>query len=116
MKCIVEKEFNGVPTGDTRSRAIVPGEVLTGEIAEVAVREKWAKEVPDDYDPEAEAKAEADKKSAAETKAKAARRAELEAMTVDDLKKLAADKGYDLTGLTVKADIVTAIGKAEAAK
>lgn len=38
---------------------------------------------------------------------------QLESMTVPDLKKLAADMGVDLKGLTVKADIIAAIAAVE---
>lgn len=45
MKAEVTKEFPGRPDGEALSRTIAVGEILTGDLAEVAVREKLAKEV-----------------------------------------------------------------------
>jgi hypothetical protein len=42
MKAKVTKGFPGVPDGEIRTRAIAAGEVITGDLARVAVDEGWA--------------------------------------------------------------------------
>lgn len=44
MKAIVEKPFSGAPDGELHPRAFAVGDVVTGDLAIVAVREKWAVE------------------------------------------------------------------------
>lgn len=48
MKAIVEKPFAGAPDGDIYPKQFVKGDVVTGDLARVAVREKWANEVADE--------------------------------------------------------------------
>lgn len=45
MKAKVTKSFAGVDDGTVLPRQINVGEVISGELAAVAVREKWAEEV-----------------------------------------------------------------------
>lgn len=44
MKAIVEKPFSGAPDGELHPRAFAVGDTVTGDLAVVAVREKWAVE------------------------------------------------------------------------
>lgn len=45
MKAKVIKAFPGVADGTVATRQINVGEVISGELAAVAVREKWAEEI-----------------------------------------------------------------------
>jgi len=45
MKAIVTKAFVGRPDDEIVARNIATGEVLTGDLADVALREKWAEPV-----------------------------------------------------------------------
>jgi hypothetical protein len=56
MKIIVVTQFDGVPDGRVYARTFLPGEEVTGDLAQLALREGWAEEQPE---PEAEAEAEA---------------------------------------------------------
>ena len=42
MKATVIKEFQGRPDGEAMTRTIKVGEILDGDLAAVAVAEKWA--------------------------------------------------------------------------
>lgn len=71
MRAKVIKEFMGAPDHDPRTRTIAVGEIIDGELADVAIREKWAKPYRDDPEIAAEkaakdaaAKAEAEKSAA----------------------------------------------------
>lgn len=88
MKAIVTLEFPGKPDDEVVSRPIAIGEVITGDLAAVAVAEKWAEPVEDQ---------------------KPAEPINLDDMTVDQLKAYAAEKGIDLGDATKKADIRAAI-------
>lgn len=44
MKATVTRAFPGVPDGETKTRRIPVGAVLTGDLARVAVANGWAKE------------------------------------------------------------------------
>lgn len=88
MKAKVTKVFPGLIGGKVRDIAI--GEMIEGELAEVAVREKWADEVKE-----------------GEPAGKS-----LEDMTVAELKAHAEANGINLGDATKKADIVKAIAKA----
>jgi hypothetical protein len=57
MRVVVTKEFVGVPDGAVYGRPIQVGEELTGALAQLALREKWAKEKKADVKPEGEAEA-----------------------------------------------------------
>lgn len=48
MKAIVEKAFPGLEDGAAQVRMIQPGETIGGDLAKVAVDNKWAKEVKDE--------------------------------------------------------------------
>lgn len=87
MKAKVTTEFPGRPDGESQARAIKVDEVISGELAEVAVREKWAEEVGDEP----------------------SEKVDLSDMTVAELEAFAAEKGIDLDGATKKADIRAAI-------
>lgn len=86
MKAIVTVEFPGKPDHEVVSRTIAVGETITGDLAAVAVAQKWATEV------------------AADEPA-----TDLDAMTVEELKSYAVEKGIDLGDATKKADIRAAI-------
>lgn len=47
MKAKVTTAFPGRPDNEIRTRTIAEGEIIEGDLAEVAVREKWATEVKD---------------------------------------------------------------------
>jgi hypothetical protein len=63
----VKQSFNGKPDSEPVSRLIAVGEVINGDLAAVAVREKWADEVP----PNEKAAAETVVKPASAAKSKA---------------------------------------------
>lgn len=78
MKAIVTKAFDGVPDGLVHPKAFAKGDVVDGKLAEVAVREKWAKVVEEKpalsapvpaetVAPPAQASAEADKEAGGAT-------------------------------------------------
>jgi hypothetical protein len=87
MKAIVTAEFPGRPDHEVVSRTIAVGETITGDLAKVAVENGWA----------------------TEEAAPAAPTIDLDAMTVEELKAYAVDKGIDLGDATKKADIRAAI-------
>lgn len=91
MKAKVVKAFPGRPDNEIRTRTIEEGEVISGDLAQVAVREEWAEVVEDDASPAA-----GDQKT-------------LDDMTVDELKAFAAEKEIDIGDATKKADIRAAI-------
>lgn len=84
MKATVVKAFPGRPDHEVMTRPIAVGEVIEGDLADVAVCNGWAEEVSD-------------------------RDTSLNNLTVAELKALAAERGIDLAGATKKADMVTAI-------
>lgn len=90
MKAKVTTEFSGRIDGEALARPIKVDEIIAGELAEVAVREGWA--VAHD-----------------ENVAEGEDSADLDAMTVDELKAFAAENGIDLGDATKKADIRAAI-------
>lgn len=45
LKAVVTQEFPGRPDHDSLPRTIKVGEEITGELAQVAIDNKWAKEV-----------------------------------------------------------------------
>jgi hypothetical protein len=97
MKAKVTKEFAGRPDGEALSRTVKVGEVIVGDLAAVAVREKWADEVGsesvvDDTDPLAGL------------------------TTIAQLKVYADENGIDLGDATKKDDIRAAIHLALEAK
>jgi hypothetical protein len=94
MKATVTQSFPGRPDDQADTREIAEGEVITGDLAAVAIRENWAVEIVDD--------------SPAAIPA-----ADFTAMTVDELKAYAADRQIDLSDAKLKADIVAAIVAAE---
>ena len=46
-RATVVKSFSGRPDNETNTRLIEVGECIDGDLAEVAIREKWAKELAD---------------------------------------------------------------------
>ena len=76
MKAIVETAFPGRPDNEVVTRTIGVGEVIEGELASVAIREKWAKPYRDPAEVEAKAKAEAEKRAAEDAAAEAKTEAE----------------------------------------
>lgn len=89
----VTTAFPGKPDNEVLSRAIAIGETISGELAAVAVANKWAEEVP--------------------PSGSTSTKLDLAAMTVDALKALAAQNDIDLGDATKKADIIAAIQLAE---
>ena len=75
MAILVKKHFNGVPDGECHPHRYQPGDEVTGDLAAVALKQGWAKEV----ETKAEAKAEAEAKAKAEAEAKAKAEAEAKA-------------------------------------
>ncbi|MFC3163065.1 hypothetical protein [Ciceribacter thiooxidans] len=66
MKAKVVKAFPGRPDKEAMTRTITVGEIIDGDLAEVAVREKWAKPHRDNAEIASE---KAAKDAAAEAKA-----------------------------------------------
>ena len=69
MKATVTKAFPGRPDNEVMTREIKVGEIIDGDLAAVAIKEKWAKSHRDDEEiaaAEAAAKAEAEKNAAKE--------------------------------------------------
>lgn len=89
MRAKVTTEFSGRPDNEALSRRIAAGEIITGDLAQVAVDNKWAKEVGDENE-------------AAEPKA-------LDDMTAKELKAYAAEHNIDLGDASKKDDIRAAI-------
>ena len=50
MKAVVVKSFPGRPDNEAASRTIAVREIITGELADVAVENGWAEEVADDFE------------------------------------------------------------------
>jgi hypothetical protein len=91
----VTKAFQGRPDNEPLSRTIPEGEVISGDLARVAVEQKVAKEVPPNE------KSEQPPKSALQL--------ELEGKKVEELKALAVEKNVDLGEAARKADIVAVL-------
>lgn len=89
MKAKVKQAFPGRPDNEVRTRTIEAGEIIEGDLATVAVREKWAEEV-------AENELEQGKPS-------------LDDMSVDDLMAYAEENNIELGDAKKKADIRAAI-------
>ena len=96
----VTTEFPGKPDNEVVSRPILVGEVISGDLAKVAVDNKWADEVPPN------------EKSDTPAPVKSALQLELEGKTVDQLKALAKEKTIDLGEASKKAEIVEVLVKA----
>lgn len=95
MHAKVKVAFSGKPDSEVLSRAIKVGEVITGDLARVAVENKWAKEVPPNTKPGVEDESPLSR--------------ELRGKTVEELKAFAVEKSVDIGGATKKADIVEAL-------
>jgi hypothetical protein len=89
MRAKVTEAFNGVPDGRIHPRQIAVGEIIDGDLAAVAVREKWADELKQE--------AESENPSA------------LDDMTVAKLKAFAEEHEIDIGDATKKDDIRAAI-------
>jgi hypothetical protein len=48
MKAIVDVPFKGAPDGEIYAKEFAKGDPVHGDLARVAVKEKWATEVQDD--------------------------------------------------------------------
>jgi hypothetical protein len=59
MRAKVTEAFNGVPDGRIHPRQIAVGEIIDGDLAAVAIREKWAEETADEAPAPAAAKPKA---------------------------------------------------------
>lgn len=94
MQAKVLQPFPGVPDGQIYPKNFAEGDVLDGALAQVAVDAGLAEIVSDE--------------------ANDAVPADVDAMSVEQLKAHASDKGVDLAGATKKADIIAAIVAAEA--
>lgn len=77
----VKKSFPGVPDGQTQPILFEKGDTVTGDLARVAIEEKWASKTKSqaELDAEAKAKEEAEAKAKAEAEAKAKAEAEAKA-------------------------------------
>lgn len=87
MQAKVTKPFSGRPDGAPLPHDFGEGDIVEGELARVAVANKWAVEI--------------DMAKADEPK--------LEDMTVKELEALATEKNIDFGGASKKADILAAI-------
>ncbi len=56
MNAIVMKSFKGVPDGQTQAQDFEPGDMVSGKLAAVAVKQEWA------FDPEDTKKLTAEQK------------------------------------------------------
>jgi hypothetical protein len=93
MEAVVTKEFPGRPDSEMHVRTIKVGETITGDLARVAVDEKWAKA----------------KGGKAEQPANP-----LAKLTVAELNAMAQDKGIDVSMAGNKAEIIELLDKAQA--
>lgn len=98
MKAKVTKEFPGLVDGAAVVRTIKEGEIISGELAKVAVREKWAEEISGKQAAKGDASDDLHKK------------------TVAELKEIAEQRKIDLGDATKKDDIIAAIELAGEAK
>jgi hypothetical protein len=96
MKAKVTCEFKGRPDEASQVRTIKKGETITGDLARVAVEEKWATEIKD--------KAAGQAPPAASPALKP-----LGELSLDELKIFASEKKIDLGDATAPADIIAAI-------
>lgn len=55
----VTKQFDGVPDGEIYPKTFMPGDEVTGDLAAVAIKEKWAEEGDAVAKPETKAPAKA---------------------------------------------------------
>lgn len=92
MAAKVTKEFPGVRDGETQVTVIKVGEIIHGELARVALEQKWAEEVA------GEAAAPGIKTED-----------DLSEYSVDELKTLARKRKVELGSARTKAEIVAAI-------
>lgn len=99
MKAKVVKAFPGRPDHEALTRTIEVDEIIEGELAGVAVRENWAKEIQ----PSTEYESSSDD-------------VDLEKLKVDELKERAAAEGIDLGEAKTKAEIIAVIVAASAPK
>ncbi|WP_037437148.1 hypothetical protein [Sinorhizobium fredii] len=92
MKAKVVKAFPGRPDHEAMTRTIEVGEEIEGELAAVAVREKWAEPIETD-----------------EAIGNDADGVVLDKMKVDELKAHATSLGVDLGAAKTKAQIIALI-------
>ena len=52
MRAVVVEPFPGLPDGESVVKNFKEGDLVVGDLAEVAVREGWAQEVDEDYEPD----------------------------------------------------------------
>ena len=98
MQVKVTQAFPGRPDGEPLPRQIAVGEIIVGDLAAVALREKWGEEV---------AAASAEQSTGATSDPP-----ELDDMTVAQLKAFAAEKSIDLGTAELKAEIRATIDAA----
>lgn len=94
MQAKVTTEFAGRPDDEALSRTIKVGEIINGDLAAVAVREKWAEEAGDDP---------------ADDDGEGSTQPPLDTMTIAQLKAFADEKGIDIGDASKKDDIRAAI-------
>lgn len=97
MKAKVTTPFPGRPDGEGDVRELPEGEIITGDLAAVAVREGWAEEVTSDDD-------------VVDTET-----VDLDKMKKADLLAYAEARSIDLGEARTNAEMVAAIRAAEAA-
>ncbi len=90
MKAITTVEFKGVADGEIHPKTFKVDDPVAGDLAKVAVENKWAREVRDSVAPTKKEKT-------------------VEEMTTDELMTHAAANKIDLKGATKRADIMAAI-------
>lgn len=99
MKAKVSKEFPGLPDGAAQVRMIKVGEVISGDLARVAVAESWATEFKDaalGHETSLPAKLNKD-------------------LSIEQLQAYAAEHKIDLGAAATAAEMIAAIEKAELA-
>jgi hypothetical protein len=96
MLVTVTTEFPGRPDNEALARRIKVGEVISGELAAVALAEGWASEE-------------------GREDVIAPKPAEYGSMTRGALDALAAERGVDITASKNKADVIAALEAADAA-
>lgn len=100
MRAVVKKAFQGVQDGEIHPRAFSEGDVVSGDLAAVAVAEGWAEGL------EGEASGEGDQDDQAGD-------IDLDALSKKDLEALAAERGVDLSHARSKAEIIAALEAAQ---
>lgn len=88
MDARVTRAFDGVPDGMIHPRRIAAGEIISGDLARVALESGWAEEI----------------RAVGETSSPA-----LDKLSKAELEQLAAERKIDISAAKTKADIIAAL-------